>query len=123
VPTNGNKNVEVDAMNARIAQDGDTTSTTYASYDANYAHSGRRLITVIVNNGNANAAGVDYPAGQQTVGVGYAQFLLLPSYDKNGGSNNPWCAVYVGPNPTYGTRHTGVGTTEGQGVAFIRLTQ
>jgi hypothetical protein len=34
------------------------------------AHNGRRLITVIVNNGLANAVGAAYPSGQQAIGLG-----------------------------------------------------
>jgi hypothetical protein len=119
-PTTGDKNKEVKALNDRAAQDTDNTSMTYATYSGN----GRRLITVIVNNGYANSAGVPYPSNQQAIGLGYAQFLLLPtgSYTQNGGSNNPWAAVYVGPSPTTDTPQSGSAGNRGKGVGVVRLT-
>jgi hypothetical protein len=119
-PTTGQKNSIVKAVNDRAAQDTDNTSLSYASYNGN----GRRLVTVIVNNGYANAAGVAYPSNQQAIGLGYAQSLLLPtgSYTQNGGSNNPWCAVYVGPSPTADTPQSGGAGNRGRGVGVIRLT-
>ena len=122
-PTNGNKNSIVKGFNDRIAMDGDAISSSYAAYLANAAHNGRRLITVVVNSGYADTAGNGLPANEQSIAVGYAQFLLLPNYTQAGGGNNPWCAIYVGPNPAYGLDHTGAGGIDGQGVAFIRLTQ
>jgi Flp pilus assembly protein TadG len=124
-PTTGQKNSIVKALNDRAAQDTDNTSLTYTEYlDRTTNHgNGRRLITVIVNNGYGNSAGVAYPSDQQAIGLGYAQFLLLPtgSYTQNGGSNNPWCAVYVGPAPTTDTPDGGVGS-RGRGVGVVRLT-
>ncbi len=85
------------------------------------------MITVMVNGGFANAAGVTYSASLQAIGLGYAQFLLLPSYTSSGGSNNPWCAIYVGPSPAVGTTSgggAGVSTgVNGSGVGVIRLVQ
>jgi len=120
-PTTGQKNSIVKALNDRAAQDTDNSSLSYANYNGN----GRRLITVIVNNGYANAAGVPYASNQQAIGLGYAQFLLLPtgSYTQNGGSNNPWCAVYVGAAPGYDTpKSGGSGSNRGKGVGVVRLT-
>jgi Flp pilus assembly protein TadG len=117
-PTTGQKNSIVKALNDRVAQDSDTTSTTYPSYSGN----GRRLITVIINNGYANAAGTPYSSDQQAIGLGYAQFLLLPDYSQSGGSNNPWCAIYVGPSPSVDTPKTGGGGARGRGVGVVRLT-
>ncbi len=128
-PTSGQKNKEVSAIQDRIAQDGDTTDDTVDSYFANPAHNGRRLFVAIVNSGLANAAGTAYPSNEQAIGLGYAEFLLMTSadYTKNGGSNNPWCALYVGPAPALGTPvGGGVGATSGvagSGVGVIRLTQ
>jgi hypothetical protein len=126
-PTTGTKNSDTTALDARVAQDGDTTSTTYADYIANPAHNGRRLITTIVNSGYADASGNPLPANQQAIGVGFAQFLLLPDYSKSGGANNAWCAIYVGPAPLVDGEGTGGGTggggTSGGGVAVIRLVQ
>jgi Flp pilus assembly protein TadG len=123
-PTTGENSI-VKALNDRAAQDTDNTSTTYTDYlnkTTNHGN-GRRLINVIVNNGYANSAGAAYPSNQQAIGLGYAQFLLLPtgSYTQSGGSNNPWCAVYVGPAPTTDTPDGGVGN-RGRGVGVVRLT-
>jgi Flp pilus assembly protein TadG len=122
-PTNGQKNSEVTALDNRAAQDTDNTSVTYTDYLNNHTGNGRRLITVIVNSGYSDSNGNAYSANKQAIGLGYAQFLLLPtgSYVKNGGVNNPWCAVYVGPAPTTDTPDGGVGS-RGRGVGVVRLT-
>ncbi len=124
-PTTGNKSSELAAFQARIAQDGDQTDNVIADYFANAAHNGRRLITVIVNNGLANAAGTPYPASQQAIGLGYAQFLLLSAdqYTSHGGSNSPWCAIYVGPTASIGTPNGGGGGVRGTGVTVLRLVE
>jgi Flp pilus assembly protein TadG len=122
-PTNGTKNSDSTAINERVAQDGDTTSTTYADYINNPAHNGRRLITTIVNSGYSDSSGNALPSDQQAIGVGFAQFLLLPSYSKSGGSNNAWCAIYVGPAPLVDGSSSGGSGTSGGGVAVIRLAQ
>jgi Flp pilus assembly protein TadG len=120
-PTDGDKNSLVKAINDRVAADGDRTSTTYSSYIKNLAHNGRRLISVVVNSGYADTDGIALPANQQSIAVGYAQFLLLTNYTQQAGGNNPWCAIYVGPDPLNGSDHTGGGGNNGQGLAFIRL--
>ncbi len=128
-PTSGQKNTEVSALQTRIGQDGDTTDDTVSSYLANSAHNGRRLFVAIMNSGLANSAGVAYPANQQAIGLGYGEFLLgvASDYTRNGGANDPWCAMYVGPAPALGTASgggVGVATgVAGQGVGVIRLTQ
>jgi hypothetical protein len=122
-PSNGDKNSIVKALNDRIALDGDPTSTTYAAYSDNPNHTGQRLITVVVNSGYATTAGVPLPVSQRSIAVGYANFFLLTDYQQSGGGNNPWCAIYVGPNPLYGSDHTAGGGVDGRGVGFIRLTQ
>ena len=125
-PTTGDKNKEVKALNDRAAQDTDNTSLTYTDYLNNSTNhgNGRRLITVIVNSGYSNSSGTPYPSNQQAIGLGYAQFLLLPtgSYTQNGGENNPWCAVYVGPAPTTDTPDGGGVGSKGRGVGVVRLT-
>jgi hypothetical protein len=121
IPTTGDKNKEVKSLNDRAAQDTDNTSTSYGDYHGN----GRRLVTVIVNNGYANGTtGQAYPSNQQAIGLGYAQFLLLRNgdYTMNGGSNNPWCAIYVGPSPAVDTPKSGGGGNRGKGVSVVRLT-
>jgi Flp pilus assembly protein TadG len=118
-PTTGDKNKEVKALNDRAAQDTDATSTAYASYVGN----GRRIITVIVNNGYANSSGTAYSSDKQAIGLGYAQFLLLPGgYTQQTGGNNPWCAIYVGPSPSDDTVRGGSGGNRGRGVGAVRLT-
>ena len=132
-PTTGQKNKEVTAFITRAAQD--TNDTTSCAMDDSPAtcsgalnsylagtHNGRRLITVIVNNGSKNSAGVAYSSAQQNIGIGFATFWILTDYDKNGGSNNPWCAVYVGPSAAPGTPN-GPGTTTSAGASFLRLVQ
>ena len=119
-PTTGDKNKEVKSLNDRAAQDTDNDHQSYADYRGN----GRRLVTVLVNNGYADGTGQAYPLNQQAIGLGYAQFLLLRNgdYTMNGGSNNPWCAIYVGPSPAVDTPKTGGGGTRGRGVSVVRLT-
>ncbi len=123
IPTTGDKGKEATAFTDRVGQDTDQTSSTLATYTGN----GRRKITVMVNGGFANAAGVAYSSSQQAIGLGYAEFLLLPAYTSSGGSNNPWCAIYVGPSPTVGSPSgggAGLSTgTNGSGVGVIRLVQ
>jgi energy-converting hydrogenase Eha subunit B len=99
-PKNGQKNSVVRAFIDRAAQDtNDVTTCAYnhsvstcaAALDSYLAgtHNGRRLITVIVNNGSRNAAGTAYASNLQSLGIGFATFWLLTNYYKNGGSNNP----------------------------------
>jgi Flp pilus assembly protein TadG len=126
MPTTGDKNKEVKALNDRAAQDTDNTSMTYADYLTNTTTpgNGRRLITVIVNNGYADSTGAPYASNQQVIGLGYAQFLLLPngSYNAQYGDNTAWCAVYVGPAPAMNTPKGGGGGANGRGVGAVRLT-
>jgi hypothetical protein len=128
--TTGDKGKEATALNDRSAQDTDQTDTTPSAYQAAVAlgpthANGRRLVSVIINSGFATAAGAIYPTSQTNIGTGFAQFLLLPSgqYTNSGGSNNPWCAVYVGPAPGYATAGGGSGAANGAGIGFVRLVQ
>jgi Flp pilus assembly protein TadG len=98
-------------------------NTTYATYLNAANHTGRRLITVIVRSGyNFPDGSGALPVAQQSMAVGFAQFLLLPAYAQSGGGNNAWCATYVGNSSLTGTGQSGVGTG-GLGVAYVRLTQ
>jgi len=132
-PKNGEKNAIATAFETRAAQDTNHTETCLetdtaavcAQHLTNYLnspHNGRRLVTVIVNNGSANAAGTAYISSQQNIGIGFAQFWLLTSYPKGASSSSPWCAVYAGPAPSPNTIGAGP-NVNGQGVAFIRLIQ
>ncbi len=94
--TNGNKQAERDALQARIGQDSDQDSASYAQYSSGGSGNGRRLIAAPVNTG--------YPDFRI---VGFALFLLLPAstYDLSG--NKPWCVEYVGPYVEGGRRQAG----------------
>ena len=87
-------------------------------------YTGQRIVTVVVRSGLGQAVvpAADLPASQQNLVVGFAQFLLAPSYDPNGGSNNAWCATYIGTNALFGVSRGGVGNG-GLGVSYLRLTQ
>jgi hypothetical protein len=122
-PTNGAKSTEADALAARVAQDGDRNSATYADYIANADHNGRRLVTVVVQSGYRDQAGNLLPEAQQAVAVGFAQFLLLPAPTYHHAGNKEWCAIYVGNSPLMGSDNTGGVGNNGQGVSYVRLSQ
>jgi len=122
-PTNGAKSAEAIAIGVRDAQDGDTTSLTYDDYIANPLHNGRRLITVIVQNGFEDASGALLDPTLQAIGVGFAQFLLLPASEYDQAGNKSWCAVYVGNSPLVASDNTGGSGNLGQGVSYVRLSQ
>jgi Flp pilus assembly protein TadG len=114
------KNYEAAAFEARAAQDTNHSETCLETESAaacaqhltnylNSPHNGRRLVTVIVNNGSANAAGTSYVSSRQNIAIGFAQFWLLTSYPKGGSAGKAWCAVYAGP--------------ASQGAASVRLIQ
>ena len=129
----GQKNTIAGDFATRAAQDTndstacnltDDPATCMAQFDAYLGsnHNGRRLVTVVVNNGDADSTGTAYPAGSQHVALGFAQFWLFPSYPTNGGSNNPWCGVYVGDAPALDTPNGGgIGGVNGKGVGTLRL--
>ncbi|MFM2125754.1 MAG: hypothetical protein RL328_2205 [Acidobacteriota bacterium] len=87
----GNRGSSIfDALQERVNQDTDHTSTTYAQYLANSQGNGRRVLTVPIGdpntwsgNGNGSAAV-----------VGFANFFLETTYS---GSSGPICAIYIGP--------------------------
>lgn len=120
-PTTGDKSSESKAFSDRAAQDPQSIGNdTLASYLSG-PHNGRRLVTVVVNNGRANGAGTAYSSDKQAIAVGYAQFLLLSSYNGLNGSSTPWCAIYVGNSPAADTTNAGAGGALGQGVSVLRL--
>jgi hypothetical protein len=120
-PTTGDKSAESKAFSDRAAQDPQSLGHDNLPSYLGGPHNGRRLVTVVVNNGRANGLGVPYPSGSQAIAVGYAQFLLLSSYNGLSGSGNPWCAIYVGNSPAADTSSPGAGGTLGQGVSVLRL--
>ncbi len=69
------------AIDARFAQDTDTSATTYAAYQGN----GRRLLIVAVND-HTDASAI----------LGFALFFLPPNACGNN-NTRPCCAEYVGP--------------------------
>ncbi|HEV2198753.1 MAG TPA: TadE/TadG family type IV pilus assembly protein [Bryobacteraceae bacterium] len=86
----GNRGTSIfDALQARMNQDTDTTSTTWAHYQASGTGNGRRVVTVAVagmwvgNGANAN-----------TPILGFANFFLETTYS---GTDGPICAIYIGP--------------------------
>lgn len=98
----GNKNTEGDALDARVQEDSDPNSLTYAAYMALGQGNGRRMIGVPVNNGPPN-----FDA------IGIAEFFLLPDYSSVKG-NTPICAEYVGPS-VQGSSYAGAGATANTG--------
>ncbi len=93
---------------ARIDQDGDTTDDTYASYEANPLHNGRRIVYMPIQSE------VD-----GTV-LGFATFLLMDdgAYDHTG--NADWCAIFIGPGVPDGL---GSGGSSNAGVYQVKLVQ
>jgi hypothetical protein len=77
----------------------------------------------MVRTGYSSILGIQLPLAQQSIAVGYAQFLLVPDYDKSGGGNNAWCGTYLGNDATFGIGHPGGGGIDGAGQAYVRLTQ
>jgi Flp pilus assembly protein TadG len=93
----GNRGSSIfDALQERVNQDTDRTSTTYAQYAAGGRGNGRRIVTVPIGDpstwsGNGN--------GSFDV-VGFANFFLETSYS---GTSGPICAIYIGPANLNGT--------------------
>jgi Flp pilus assembly protein TadG len=107
----GNRTTEGDALAARVEEDTDQNSTTYAQYEAAGLGNGRRVIGVPVNSGVPNFTAVAVRA-----------FFLEPAsiYSAVTGST-PICAEYIG---TY--KQTGTGTASagsGTGGYLVRLVQ
>jgi Flp pilus assembly protein TadG len=106
--TGGAKQTERDALIARINQDSDPVSTTYAQYKAGDLGNGRRIVAIAVNNG--------YPEFRV---LGFAAFFLLAPSEGGSGGNEPFCAEYIGPY-VQGGRTAGAG---GPGAYVVRLVQ
>jgi Flp pilus assembly protein TadG len=83
---NGAKDTEMTAIADRVNLDTDTTSTTYAQYQASRTGNGERVVVVPVNSGYPN-----YTA------LGYAAFFLETPGSYSGlGGNDSACALYIG---------------------------
>jgi Flp pilus assembly protein TadG len=107
----GNRATEGDALDARVLEDTDPYSATYAAYEQSGTGNGRRVIGVPVNSGYPNFTAVAVRA-----------FFLQPAgvYSGVTGSTSI-CAEYIG---TYKQTATGTGAAGvGAGGYLVRLTQ
>lgn len=106
---NGAKNTEMSAIGDRASIDTDTTSATYADYQANRTGNGARVVVVAVNGGAPNYNN-----------MGFGAFFLLPSSYYSGlKGNDSACAEYIGAW-TEGQTFPGTG---GSGAYRLRLLQ
>lgn len=106
--TGGNKQTQRDSLIARVSQDTDPVSRTYAEYEAAGTGNGRRLVAVPINSW--------YPDYRI---VGFAAFFLQEPAEYPAGGIKSFCAEYVGPF-VQGSRHKGGG---GAGAYVVRLVQ
>jgi hypothetical protein len=118
-------------MSDRVNQDTDNFSTCYLCANGYLARqknltapygNNRRVVTVIVNSGFASSTGAAYPANQQNLGVGYAQFFLSELTYQNG-QHDTFCAEYIGNNPCVGCKGATAAPGDGSGDYIIRLVQ
>jgi Flp pilus assembly protein TadG len=100
----GAKNTEGAALDDRILQDSDSTSSTYASYMSGNRGNGRRIVPVPMNDGPPNFI---------AVGVG-AFFLKAAGGYSSVSGNDPICAEYIGPY-VEGSFYGGAGATGASG--------
>ena len=105
----GNRTTEGAALNARVQEDTDPNSATYADYEAAGLGNGRRVIGVPVNSGPP-----DFTA------VAVRAFFLENSYTGITGST-PICAEYIGTYKQTATGTSGAGS--GSGGYLVRLVQ
>jgi hypothetical protein len=104
---NGAKNTEMAAIGDRSSLDTDTTSTTYAQYQASRTGNGARVVVVAVNSGAPN-----YTA------AGFAAFFLLTPDSYSGlHGNDSACAEYIGA----WTEGQAFPPTGGSGAYHLRL--
>ncbi|HEY2844558.1 MAG TPA: pilus assembly protein TadG-related protein [Bryobacteraceae bacterium] len=114
--TNGNKQAEASALTDRASYD--TDQTNYMWTDTNpgvappYTGNGMREVILPVNDMNI-------VNGQVHV-IGFAAFLLYPSYANNG--NKAWCAIYMGSKTEGGDPNGGNPYNKG-GAYTVRLMQ
>jgi Flp pilus assembly protein TadG len=99
VLTGGATTTVKDALQTRINQDADHTSTTFAAYKEQ-GHS-RRITTVPVTD-SVNGIRI----------VGFARFFLLPANEyQNAQGNDAWCGIYIGPGAPEGGDTGGANTS------------
>ena len=101
----GNRGSSIfDALQSRVDQDTDTTSTTYAQYQSGGTGNGRRVVTVIIGGTwSGNGANASTPV------LGFANFFLESTYSGNSG---PICALYIGPANLSGNSSGGSDSTK-----------
>ena len=99
----GNRGTSIfDSLQNRVNQDTDPISPTYAAYKMLGTGNGRRVVTVaIAGTWSGHGANASTPV------IGFANFLLDPTYS---GSSGPICATYIGPADSNGA---GSGGTDG----------
>ncbi len=92
------------ALQSRVDQDTDTTSTTYSQYLSNGTGNGRRVVTVMVaGTWSGNGSNASTPV------LGFANFFLETTYS---GSSGPICALYIGPGDLNGNASGGTDSTK-----------
>jgi Flp pilus assembly protein TadG len=112
--TGGAKQSQLTSLEARILQDSDSSSQTYAQYVANAQGNSRRIVAVPINDGGT-------PAGSNNRIVGIGAFFLMTTGQYGNGGNQCWCAEYIGIW-VQGSRKSGAG--DGTNGAFVvRLAQ
>ncbi len=107
----GDKNTEMAAIGWRVAEDSDTTSTTYTDYVNNNFGNGARVVVVPVTSGQ--------PTNFRLVGFA-AFFLKQSSYYSKLHGNDSACAIYIGAW-TSGVPPAAPGS--GSGAWVLRLVQ
>ena len=124
----GNKNSEGNALQARVNEDTDPTSTTYGAYIAHGTGNGRRIIGVPINSG-PTAVTINGVSEDPFTAIGIGAFFLsedpsLADYSGVTGST-PICAEYIGPwvQGRVGTGASVVGSTGETGGYEVRLIQ
>jgi hypothetical protein len=110
--TGGAKQTILDALQARINQDTDSSSFYYSDYRAGGRGNGRRIVGVPINDGGT-------PPGANLRMVGIGAFFLRPTGQYGSGGNQAWCAEYIG-SWVQGVNHSGV---EQSGAWVVRLVQ
>jgi hypothetical protein len=104
----GNKQTEDSAMQDRVSQDLDTSSTSYDQYVATGNNNGRRLVIVPINTGPANGYRI----------AGFGLFFLGTVKDYQVSPSDSFCAEYVGPAVLGATNQ---GANPGGGAFSVRL--
>jgi len=106
----GQKTTEGAALDQRVSEDSDSTSTTYAQYMLNGQGNYRRIVALPINNGDPNF---------DAIAIG-AFFLLQEGWYSAAG-NGSYCAEYIGPY-VQGSQYAGGGAATPSGF-LVRLVQ